>query len=97
MTLNQKNKLIKKYGSKLINDVFLYFMKGKDIDACCYKFELAPRVVEDLLRVSFYTLDAIIVDQRDEIEGMEVLTSSALAALPDKKRKALIERAKDKK
>ncbi len=47
--------------------------------------------------MTFYTLDAIIVDQREEVEGWEILTRSALAMLPEKQRKALIEKTKQKK
>lgn len=97
MTLKQKERLIKKYGSKLINDVFIKFVKGKTVGYLADKYGLLPETIEDFLRVTFYTLDAIIVDQRDDIEGLEILTRSALAMLPEKSRKELIEKAKLKK
>lgn len=97
MKLSQKQKIIEKYGSKLINQVFIKFIKGKNVEYLADKNGLVPDTIEDFLRVTFYTLDAIIVDQRDEIEGMEILTRSALAMLPEETRKELIEKAKSKK
>ena len=97
MTLNQKNKLIKKYGSKTINQIFIKFIKGKTVTQICEEYGWFEKDICDILRVSFYTLDAIIVDQREEVEGMEILMRSALALLPDKTRKELIEKAKQKK
>lgn len=97
MKLEQKKKIVDKYGSKLINEVFIKFIKGKSVQWLSEKYSLSAKDIEDFLRVSFYTLDAIIVDQKEEIEGWEVLTRSALAALPEKQRKALIEKTKQKK
>lgn len=97
MKLEQKKKIVDKYGSKLINEVFIKFIKGKSVQWLSEKYSLSAKDIEDFLRVSFYTLDAIIVDQREEIEGWEVLTRSALAMLPEKQRKALIEKTKQKK
>lgn len=97
MKLEQKKKIVDKYGSKLINEVFIKFIKGKSVQWLSEKYSLSAKDIEDFLRVTFYTLDAIIVDQREEIEGWEVLTRSALAVLPEKQRKALIEKTKQKK
>lgn len=97
MKLEQKKKIVDKYGSKLINDVFIAFIKGKTVEQLADGHKLPTKTIEDFLRVSFYTLDAIIVDQKEEVEGWEILTRSALAMLPEKQRKALIEKAKAKK
>lgn len=97
MKFEQKKKIIDKYGSALINEVFIKFVKGKSVAWLSEKYGLPAKTIEDFLRVTFYTLDAIIVDQRDEIDGWEVLTKSALAMLPDDTRKKLIETARAKK
>ena len=97
MKLEQKKKIVDKYGSKLINEVFIKLVKGKTVQWLSEKYNLPTKVIEDFLRVTFYTLDAIIVDQKEEVEGWEVLTRSALAMLPEKQRKALIEKTKQKK
>ena len=97
MKLEQKKKIVDKYGSKLINEVFIKFIKGKSVQWLSEKYSLSAKDIEDFLRVSFYTLDAIIVDQKEEVEGWEILTRSALAMLPEKQRKALIEKTKQKK
>ena len=97
MKFEQRKKIVDKYGSSLINEVFIKFAKGKSVNSLSTQYELPAKTIEDFLLVTFYTLDAIIMDQREEIEGLEILTRSAVALLPEKTRKALIEKAKSKK
>lgn len=94
MTLEEKNAIIEKYGSKLINEVFVDFLQGTSIRMISAKYEphLTVQQIEDMLRVNFYCLDAIIIDQKEEIEDLELKAAMFFSHLPSDVKEELLKK-----
>lgn len=84
MTLEQKQAILDKFGKEIVNHVFRSFLSGSSVDMIGKKLVRASRTeIEDILRANFYCLDAIIIDQKEEIEGLELAFNSICHLLPE--------------
>lgn len=84
MTLDEKNVILDKFGKETVNKVFRDFLTGSSVDKLRKTIDGATRSdIEDILRVNFYCLDAIIIDQKEEIEGLELAFNSMCQLLPE--------------
>lgn len=84
MTLEQKQAVLDKFGKEMVNNIFRSFLNGASIDKIGKTLVRATRAeIEDVLRANFYCLDAIIIDQKEEIEGLELAFNSVCHLLPD--------------